>query len=205
MAFPRPKLDLNWTVEGYLDFERTSAVKHEYVDGEIYVMAGGSKNHNRIAADLCSLLNDQLSGGPCEAFVNDVLLQIRPTLFYYPDVYVVCGITEDADDYIAHDPLLVVEVLSPSTKRVDRREKLAEYQQIPSLRECLLIHQDRVGVERHSRATAEAAWEQRIYTDLQSELFFASIGVTIRVAEIYRRVRWTTDTPAQEEQEKDTE
>jgi Uma2 family endonuclease len=169
------------------------------VDGEIYAMAGGSKNHNRIAADLCTLLNTKLAEGNCEAFLADVLLQVRSTLFYYPDVYVVCNSAEDEDEYIAHDPVLVAEVLSPTTKRIDRREKLAEYKQLPSLRDCLLIHQDRVGIELYSRTTDSAEWEERIYTNLQDELSFASIGVTIKVEEIYRRVPFT----AVEEEEKD--
>lgn len=201
MALPKTKLkterlDVNWTVEEYLAYERTSDTKHEYVDGEIYAMAGGSKNHNRIAVNLCALLNTQLDEGACEAFLAEVLLQVRPTLFYYPDVYVVCNSAADEDEYIAHNPVLVVEVLSPSTKRIDRREKLAEYKRLPSLRECLLIHQDRVGVEFYSRATDTAEWEQRIYTNLQDELSFASIRVTIKVEEIYRRVPFTA---AQEE------
>lgn len=199
MALPKTKLeklDLNWTVEKYLAFERTSDTKHEYVDGEIYAMAGGSKNHNRLTSDLFSLLSRRNSGSDYEAFIGNVLLQVRPTLFYYPDVYVVCNSAADEDEYIAHNPVLVVEVLSPSTKRIDRREKLAEYKQLPGLRECLLIHQDRVGVEFYSRATDSAEWEQRIYTNLQDELSFASIRVTIKVEEIYRRVPFSA---AQEE------
>jgi Uma2 family endonuclease len=193
MALPKKKekLDLNWTVEEYLAFERTSNTKHEYVDGEIYAMAGGSKHHNRLAADFFSLINLRLVGSDCEAFIGDVLLQVRATLFYYPDVYVVCNSTEDEDEYIAHNPVLVTEVLSPSTKRIDRREKLAEYKQLPGLRDCLLIHQDRVGIELYSRAADSAEWEERIYTNLQDELSFASIGVTIKLEEIYRRVTFT--------------
>jgi Uma2 family endonuclease len=194
MALPKTKLeklDVNWTVEEYLAFERTSETKHEYVDGEIYALAGGSKNHNRLASDLSSLLSQRVAGSACEAFIGDVLLQVRSTLFYYPDVYVVCNSAEDADEYIAHNPTLVAEVLAPSTKRIDRREKLAEYKRLPGLRECLLIHQDRVGVEIYSRATDTAEWEQRIYTNLQDELSFASISVTVKVEEIYRRVPFT--------------
>lgn len=190
MALPKKKekLDVHWTVEEYLAFERTSDTRHEYVDGEIYAMAGGSKNHNRIAVNLCALLNAQLAEGNCEAFVAEVLLQVRAPLFYYPDVYVVCNSAEDEDEYVAHNPVLVAEVLSPSTKRIDRREKLAEYKRLPGLRDCLLIHQDRVGIELYSRAADSAEWEERICTNLQDELSFASIGVTIKVAEIYRRV-----------------
>jgi Uma2 family endonuclease len=193
MALPKQKekLDVNWTVEEYLAFERTSDTKHEYVDGEIYAMAGGSKHHNRLASDLFSLLNLRLIGSNCEAFIGDVLLQVRATLFYYPDVYVVCNSAEDEDEYIAHNPVLVAEVLSPSTKRIDRREKLAEYKQLSGLRECLLIHQGRVGVEVYSRTTDSAEWEERIYTNLHDELSFASIRVTIKVEEIYRRVPFT--------------
>lgn len=180
--------DGKWTVEEFLAFERSSTVKHEFVDGEVYEMAGGSKNHNRIAGNLYWNLNAQLDDGSCEAFVSDVLLEVRPNLFYYPDVYVVCNSTEDNDEYIAHDPVIVAEVLSKSTKRTDRREKLEAYKRLPNLRECLLIHQDRVGIELYSRTAPDAEWDLRIYTNLQDEIAFASIGVTVKVAEIYRRV-----------------
>ncbi len=193
----RQQLGVNWTVAEFLTYERASDSKHEYVDGEIYAMAGGSKNHNRIAASLCALLNAQLDESDCEAFLAEVLLQVRAALFYYPDVYVVCNSATDADEYIAHDPILVAEVLSRTTKRIDRREKLAEYKLLPGLRECLLIHQDRVGIEVYSRAADTAEWEQRLHTNLQDELSFASIGVTIKVQDIYRRVLFTA---AQEEQ-----
>ena len=201
MAQPQAKLALNefterrgtdteyWTVTQYLEFQRESESKHEYVDGEIYAMAGGSKNHNRIAGDFAALLNTKLpAGGKCEAFVGDVLLEVRPTLCYYPDVFVTCDKADDEDEYVARNPVLVTEVLSKSTKRVDRKEKMGEYKKLSNLRECLLIHQDRVAIEHYYRDASDAEWEQRLHTNLQDEISFASIGVQVKVAEIYRRV-----------------
>ena len=178
-----------WTVSQYLEFQRESESKHEYVDGEIYAMAGGSKNHNRIAGDFAALLNTKLpADGKCEAFVGDVLLEVRSTLFYYPDVFVTCDKADDEDEYIARNPVLVTEVLSKSTKRIDRKEKMGEYKKLSNLRECLLIHQDRIAIEHYYRDASDAEWEQRLHTNLQDEITFASIGVTVKAAEIYRRV-----------------
>ncbi len=139
MGLPQPKEF--WTVEEYLEFEKTSQVRHEYVDGQIYLMDGDSKNHNRIAGGLGSLLNQHLADSNCEAFIENVKLRVRPTLFYYPDVVVTCGPVDvdDEDDYVIDDPVLVVEVLSKSTARIDRTEKLREYQYLPNLREYVLV------------------------------------------------------------------
>ena len=112
----------------YLAREEESRIRHEYVNGEMYAMSGGSQRHNRIAINAVSALLAGLRGKPCQVFMNDVKLHIaRDNAYYYPDVVVVCGesyrMADDAQSVT--DPLLVVEVLSPSTESIDRREKLA--------------------------------------------------------------------------------
>src|SRR5262249_33525674 len=136
-----PKLKEYWTVEEYLEFEKTSPVRHEYVDGEIYAVAGESKNHNRIAGRVFSILDQHLTGGQCEAFIENVKVKVRPPLYYYPDVVVTgepADVVEDDDDYVIIDPVLIVEVLSKSTARTDRIEKLHEYKILPNLREYVI-------------------------------------------------------------------
>jgi Uma2 family endonuclease len=183
-------LSKHWTVADYLELQRESESRHEYVDGEIYAMAGGSKNHNRIAQTLGGLLNAQFTAGGCEAYVEEVLLEVRPTLFYYPDVFVACNANDDDDEYVSRDPVLVAEVLSKSTKRIDRKEKMGEYKKLPSLRECLLIHQDRVAIEHYYRHAPDAEWEHRLHTNLQDEISFVSIAAAVKVADVYQRVKF---------------
>lgn len=199
-----PKLKEHWTVEEYLEFEKTSPVRHEYVDGEIYAMAGESKNHNRIAVRLVSIFDQHLGSGRCEAFIENVKVKVRPSLYYYPDVVVTCEpdvFVEDDDDYIINDPILIVEVLSKSTARTDRIEKLREYKNLPNLREYLIISQFNVQVEVYRRQNAGEDWTKQTYSDLQSEIRFDSIGVTVSVADIYRRVRFSENISEMEREE----
>ncbi len=200
MGLPKPKEF--WTVEEYLEFEKTSLARHEFVDGQIYVMDGDSKNHNWIAGVLGSILNKRLADSHYEAFIENVKLKVRPTLFYYPDVVVTCGPVDvdDEDDYVIDDPVLVVEVLSKSTARIDRTEKLREYQYLPNLREYVIVSQHRVQVEIYRHQTAGEEWSKQVYSDLQSQVHFDSIGASVTfdsigasvtLAEIYRRVRFS--------------
>ena len=181
-----------WTVEEYLAFEKTSPVRHEYVSGQLYAMAGGTKNHNRIAIDLAGILNRQLNGRGCEAFVADVKVFVHPEVYYYPDVIVTCeALTEDEeeDDYIAETPVLLVEVLSKSTQRTDRFEKMREYQFLPSLREYVIIEQTHYQVEVYRHTAAGEPWQKEIYTAPEQEVLLASVKASFTLAEIYARVR----------------
>jgi Uma2 family endonuclease len=200
-----PKLKEYWTVEEYLEFEKTSPVRHEYVDGEIYAMAGESKNHNRIAGRIFSIFDQHLAGSRCEAFIENVKVKVRPSLYYYPDVVVTCEpdvVVEDDDDYIIDDPVLIVEDLSKSTARTDRNEKLREYKNLPNLREYVIVSQRHVQVEVHRRQNAGEDWTKQTYSDLQSEIRFDSIGITISLADIYRRVRFSENVLEMEREDK---
>ena len=191
MGFAKAKP--HWTVEEYLEFEKTSPIRHEYVSGQLYAMAGGTKNHNRIALDLAGVLNHKLNHSGCEAFVSDVKVYVHPEVYYYPDVIVTCEeLTEDEDedDYIAENPVLLVEVLSKTTQRTDRFEKLREYQFLPSLREYLIIEQTHYQVEVYRHTAAGEAWQKEVYTDPKQEVLLASVNTSFTLAEIYARVRF---------------
>ena len=184
-----------WTVEEYLAFEKTSPIKHEYVSGQLYTMAGGTKNHNRIADDFGAVLNRQFAqrGQSCEAFTPDVKVPVNPEVYYYPDVVVACDeLTEDEDDdeYIAENPVLLVEVLSKRTQRTDRYEKMREYQFLPSLREYVIIEQTHYQVEVYHHHAAGEAWQKEIHTDPTQEVVLASVNARFTLAEIYGRVRF---------------
>lgn len=172
------------SVEDYLKYEKDSPVKHEYVDGQIYAMAGASKQHVRIAGNVFNRLDDHLTNDQCEPFISDMKVYVSETLFYYPDVVVAC---DDIDAYYCREPILIVEVTSPTTERIDRHEKLPAYKRIKSVREILLVAQDHVQIEIYRRQT-DGTWQTEVLTDLKEELHLQSVGLTLQVAQVYRRV-----------------
>ena len=131
----------------YLAIEESSNVRHEFLDGEIFAMAGGTPEHGRVCANVIGLLWGQLGGRPCSVFTSDVRVRVRArNVITYPDASVVCGPVErDSEDRQAVlNPLVLIEVGSPSTEAYDRGEKLEVYKLIPSLREVVLVScQDR--------------------------------------------------------------
>jgi Uma2 family endonuclease len=146
------------SVEDYLAFEERSPIRHEYVDGRIVAMTGSTQRHNTIAGNINSILRNHLKGGPCRAFIIDLKVHVSAAnSFYYPDVVVACGKHADESMFIA-EPSLIVEVLSPSTASVDRREKFIAYRQIPSLREYMIVGTKRRHIELHRRNDA-GSWD----------------------------------------------
>jgi Uma2 family endonuclease len=142
------------TREEFVSLERASNVKHEFLDGVIYAMAGGSPEHAAIAMNVGVLLSVALRGRPCRVYSSDLRVRVLETgLETYPDVTVVCGREEldPGDPHVITNPVVLVEVLSPSTETYDRGEKLRHYKQIPSLREVVLVDHREQLVEVHRR------------------------------------------------------
>ncbi|MDX2043072.1 MAG: Uma2 family endonuclease [Acidobacteriota bacterium] len=190
----------HWTVEEYLAYEMTSPVRHEYVDGQLFAMAGESKNHNRLAGRLYSGLSFNLAAGNCEAFIENVKVKVSPTRYYYPDVVVSCLEPEEGEDaYVIEAPLLIIEVLSSSTQRNDRVEKMNAYQKLAGLREYVIISQESVRLEVYRHEQAGEAWQCEVFDDTESEVTFQSVGLTLKLADIYHRVRFAEES--EEEQE----
>jgi Uma2 family endonuclease len=147
----------------YVLLEEQSPNKHEFLDGQVWAMAGGSPAHAALIASLARLLGNQLDGRPCRVFSSDLRIRVRETgLATYPDLSVVCGKIEldpeDPKGHTATNPRLLVEVLSPSTEDYDRGEKLAHYKRIPGLREVVLVAQAQPRVEQWSRQDDDSAW-----------------------------------------------
>lgn len=163
MAEPAARRTLP-TVEDYLGLEAASSVRHEYLAGEVYALAGATRRHNRIALNIATRLITAARGGPCRVYVSDVKLLAARDVVYYPDVMVACG-PEAEDPLVEHAPCLVVEVISPSTEMIDRREKAMVYKGIAGLRAYLMVHQERRRVERHWRDDEGAWW----HADLADE------------------------------------
>lgn len=131
--------------------EESASIKHEYVDGEVYAMVGASERHNRIAGNTFYALRSRSAGTPCTPYVADMRLRIVETnAFYYPDVMLCCD-PGDAEPQFKVAPCAIVEVLSPATRVIDEREKLAAYRRIASLRYYILVDSETVGVTYYER------------------------------------------------------
>ena len=184
------KLKSKITVEEYLENEKISPVKHEYVYGEIYSMAGTSANHNRIVRSLITSLSIHLRNSACEPFFGDIKVRVSPNVYYYPDVLVSCEENPE-NPYFRNQPVLIAEVLSPSTKEIDRREKLLFYQQMPSVHEYVIVEQEKMHVEIHRRQP-DGRWITYFYNDndLDEQIEFQSVGLKLSLEDIYRRVKF---------------
>ncbi len=176
------------TVEEYFEFEQTSEIRHEYVDGEVFAMAGASEEHNLITGNIYTLLRSHLRGTPCRTFASDMKVKVKvqkADIFYYPDVLVTCD-QNDNERYFKTRPNLIVEVLSDSTKTIDKREKRLNYQNIESLQEYVLVSQDEIKVEVY-RQDIQGNWLMQILGK-DNELHLNSIDLTLTMAEIYEDV-----------------
>lgn len=142
------------SVDDYLRLEERGEQRHEYVNGVVYAMVGGTARHNMIATAISSALREHLRGTSCTVFMSDMKVQ-GGDVFYYPDVMVVCE-PVDPNSLFQTQPVLLVEVLSDSTESKDRLEKLVAYQSIPSVKEYVLVSQDKVSIDIYRRY--EDAW-----------------------------------------------
>ncbi|MAT72440.1 MAG: hypothetical protein CMJ58_23290 [Planctomycetaceae bacterium] len=176
------------TIEQYLEGELRSDVRHEYLGGYVYAMAGARTQHNRIATNFTVALGSALRDQPCEPFNSDMKVRVQlasHTRFYYPDAMVVC--TPNAPDEPFQDqPVVVAEVLSAETRRIDEGEKREAYCAIPSLRVYLLIEQDLPRVVAYRRG--EQGFTREVYDGPDAVFPLAEIDADLPLAELYRRV-----------------
>jgi Uma2 family endonuclease len=177
---------LKLTVEEYLENERHSEVRHEYLAGLVYAMAGASAVHNLIAGNLFARLRGHLRGKGCQVFISDMKVKIDAIdTFYYPDVMVTCDPADNAD-YFRTSPVLIVEVASPTTAVTDRREKLLAYQKIASLREYIIVSQSEARIEVYRRDRNGRWWEATLGADDILEL--ESVDLHLPANEVYEDV-----------------
>ena len=178
----------NLTVKEYLDGELVSDIRHEYIAGQVFAIAGASANHNLIAGNMYSRLRSHLRGSKCSTFMSDMKVRIQTAdIFYYPDVLVSCDL-KDTDDYCKTLPCLIIEVVSRSTATIDRREKLLNYRQIESLKEYILISQDRSKIEVYRQDDQGQWWLETLGEE--DELHLESVGLRMSMAEVYEDVRF---------------
>jgi Uma2 family endonuclease len=179
-----PNRSINYISESkYLEDEKQREFKCEYIDGEIFAMAGAGKNHQRIITMLSRRLSEHFDGIPCEVFSSDTKIRAdKGRKYFYPDVIVACE-SDDDSDYV-ESPRIIVEVLSESTRKYDKTFKRLVYQLIPSLEEYVLIEQDSVKIEISRKSEN---WATSVYF-LGDDVTFESIDLTLSVADIYQRV-----------------
>jgi Uma2 family endonuclease len=183
-----------YTPEEYLELERKAEHKSEYVNGEIYAMAGASAAHITITGNLWGEIRVQLKGKPCRSYAIDMRIRIDETGMYtYPDLVVVCGrqLFGDRRQDTLTNPTLIIEVLSPSTEAYDRGDKFAHYRRLESLQEYVLVSQDKVRVERFVRQGDD--WLFSDISDAAATLKLASIGCEVPLADIYTDVDFSAE------------
>jgi Uma2 family endonuclease len=174
------------TQEEYLMFERASTEKHEYFQGEIFLMSGAGRRHNIIFSNLFSDLGFYLKNKSCRPFGSDMRVYIpQNTLFTYPDISIFCGEEELLDEDNAIGPTVIIEILSPSTKSYDRGDKFKLYRDIPSLREYILVDSEGVGIEIF-RLNSNRHWELEELKGADQELVIDSIQFTLPLTAIYK-------------------
>jgi Uma2 family endonuclease len=176
--------------EEYLAGEAQSSIKHEYVNGQIYAMAGADDPHVTIAGNLFALLRNHVRGTGWRTFISDMKVHIEPlNTYYYPDVLVTCDERDRQFTQFKRYPCLIVEVLSKSTEAFDRGDKFADYQQLDSLEEYVLISPKRQRVECFRR-NAEGLWVLYSYNP-DDEIHLTSIDFRVGVAALYEDVKLT--------------
>ena len=181
--------------EEYLAGEKDADVRHEYVNGQVYAMAGATRTHNRIATNLNGQLYNHLRGHRCESFINDIKVRIPPqfaNLFYYPDVIVACTPEEEGDEYYLDKPVIIVEVLSDSTEQTDRREKMLAYRQVPSVEIYVLIEQKRIAATVLRRA--ETGWRSEALEGPDAILLMEPIEFEAPLGTLYERTRLAAES-----------
>lgn len=188
MPAPEPQPERR-TVAEYLEIDRNSPLRHEYVDGVIVAMAGTTPLHNVVAGNIYRSLQDRFASRPCTAYMESVKVRSTSTRYRYPDVVAVCDneVFDDDNPPALLNPMVIFEVLSPSTEQFDRWEKFDEYRQIPSLTDYLLIEHERPFVLHFARYSA-TQWLVSEYDGLDKVIPLPALQVDLPLAEIYRKV-----------------
>ena len=178
----------NLTLDEYLELELKCDIRHEYIAGQVYAMAGGSREHDIISGNLYTRLRTHLRGSGCQVFSSDMKVRIESLdLFYYPDISVTCN-PQDREKYFNRYPCLIIEVTSPSTERIDRNEKLVNYRQLEGLQEYVLVDQEQIRVNIYHKDN-QGKWS--VETLLQGDVVkLTSVGLDMAMIEIYEDVEF---------------
>lgn len=176
------------TVEDYINHEEDGELRHEYINGTIHAMGGASANHNLISLNLAALFKTAARPTPCQVFIADMKVSLNiggEDIFYYPDVLISCD-PEDNDPYFRKNPCLVIEVLSPTTERIDRREKFLAYITLDSLQEYILVAQEEQTVTIFRRKND---WKPEVLKN-QGQFTLECLDCTLDIQEIYEDIEF---------------
>jgi Uma2 family endonuclease len=175
--------------EEYVDWESTQEMRHEYLDGEVIAMAGGTLKHNRVSVNFLSILDNALADRPCEVYINDVKVQVQPRRkYFYPDVVVTCDERDRQESDFVSFPCLIIEVLSPSTESFDRGFKFSQYRKFETLQEYVLVQVEQPIVEVFQR-NEQGQWVFFEY-GLSDRLFLKSVNAEISISDLYRKIQF---------------
>ena len=186
--------------EEYLAIERDSEVRHQYYRGEMFAMSGASREHNLLATSISAEIYNALREKRCEVYSSDMRVKVSPTeLYTYPDVVVTCEKPRFEDDHFDTllNPQVVIEVLSDSTETYDRGGKFAQYRQIESLRDYMLVSQKRPLIEHYTRQ--EEGWLLTDARELAGSITIESIGCTLQLSDVYVKIEFPGDTEPDKE------
>jgi Uma2 family endonuclease len=191
-----PEETITMSEAEYLAYERASEIKHEYLDGDVFAMTGASEQHNVICTNLSRIIGNQILEGPCKIYQSDMRVKVEATRLYtYPDITVVCDTPKLADKEFDTllNPTVIIEVLSPSTERYDRGRKFQDYRRLASLKEYVLVSQDSAQIERYLRQD-NGEWVLTDVVGLDSKFELPSVGCSLDMADVYRKVTFETET-----------
>lgn len=181
-----------YTIQQYLEMEKASTTKHEYFQGEVFAMSGAGDSHNEIFSNIFIEIGNKLKGKKCRPYGSDKRMQIpENTLFTYPDISIYCNdlIKSDQDDDTSILPVVIIEILSSSTRNYDRGQKFKLYREIPSLKEYILIDSESVSVEAFY-INEKQNWELKEYKTLDENLAFVSFSFDVPLKAIYEHVKF---------------
>ena len=176
------------SVQEYFEIDRNSDIRYEYVEGKLIPMPGTTPKHNRVSINFTTYFDSAFAERDCEVYVESIRLRVSADHYRYPDVIAVCGEArfDEENPPCLLNPGVIIEVLSPSTQAIDRGDKLAEYRQMPSLTDYVMVAQDRVFVT-HCVRLSPTEWKLTDYSALKDTLKFESLGVTMTLQQIYRK------------------
>lgn len=178
------------TVEDYFSFEERSKIKHEFMDGEVYAMAGGKRFHSLTISNIARYLGNQIEDKPCEVHTNDLRVRLRKNHYVYPDVVVACELKLVPNVFdTLENPRIIFEVLSKSTAYRDKIEKRMDYMDLESLTDYVIVHQTEMRIEHYERVS-QKEWTLRIYERPSESFVLRSIRATLTLGQIYRNVEF---------------
>ncbi|MFN3852264.1 MAG: Uma2 family endonuclease [Spirosomataceae bacterium] len=178
-----------YTVEEYFELDNNSEVRFEYFNGEIFAMAGTTKNHNKIVRTVGNMIDRKFGKRGCDVFTESVKLEVIERSYYpYPDVVLTCHSFDKMEEYLVKYPSFIVEVLSKSTETYDRGFKLKRYKTIPSLKYYMIISQYECGIELYGRIEKSDVWTYQTFESMDDVINLLEIDFEMKVAEIYENI-----------------